>query len=247
MGEKTGIGWCDHTWNPWKGCHKVTEECRFCYIEGVLKRCGVENPFGGPSRCKTWGAPIKWNRAAIEDDAQRRVFTCSLSDWFHPGADQWRAEAWRIVRDCKNLTWLILTKRPELIADRLPADWGDGYENVWLGATVGHTQSYKRLPELRDIPARLKFISAEPLLEDLDFREHLGWIDWIITGCEQAGKDKRRHMNMQWVRNIDQQCRDAGVAHYFKQYYACNADGEEIGVPVTDGVLDGHRQQRWPQ
>jgi protein gp37 len=151
---------------------------------------------------------------------RRRVFTCSLSDFFHPGADAWRPEAWDIIRDCRQLDWLILTKRPELILDRLPPDWGDGYPNVWLGVTVGHSSSMDRVPLLKAVPAKIRFISAEPLLEQLNFRPYLdGSIHWIITGCEQAAVGKRRLMDLEWVRDIDQQCRDADVAHYFKQYY----------------------------
>src|SRR5690606_30592683 len=105
--------------------------------------------------------------------------------------------------------------------DRLPADWGSGYANVWLGVTVGAASSLHRVPQLKQIPAAVRFVSAEPLLEELDFRPYLdGGIHWIITGCESAGREKRRAMELDWVRSIDQQCRGAGVAHYFKQYYA---------------------------
>ena len=142
---------------------------------------------------------------------------------------------------------MVLTKRPEHITGRLPADWGDGYENVWLGVTVGHGESGYRLDYLRDIKAKIKFVSAEPLLEPLDFRNDTSWLDWIITGCEQTSKDKRRKMNLDWVRDIDEQCREADIAHYFKQYYAVDEDGEETGTPVTDGMLDGAKRQEWPK
>lgn len=245
MGEKTGIGWTDHTWNPWVACDKVSEECKFCYIQGVLGRTSIE-PFNGPVRAKsTWGYPRKWNKKAKDAGVKRRVFSCSLSDFFHPGADPWRDEAWSLIKETTNLIYLILTKRPEHIQERLPSDWNEGYDNVWLGVTMGHPHSGYRLDYLREIKAKVKFVSAEPLLDRLDFRGNLHWIDWIITGCEQTSKDKRRKMDIDWVRDIDQQCREAGVAHYFKQYYAVE-NGEEVGRPLTDGLLDGEKRQAWP-
>jgi protein gp37 len=102
------------------------------------------------------------------------------------------------------------------------------------------------LPILEQIPAKIKFVSAEPLLDRLDFRPYLGWLDWVITGCEQASKEKRRPMDLDWVRDISEQCEEYDVAHYFKQYYGV-ADGEEFGVPITDGILDGVHRQECPE
>jgi protein gp37 len=166
-----------------------------------------------------------------------------MSDFFHPGADKWREDAWKVIRDCVHLDWLILTKRPELIADRLPPDWGNGYGNVWLGVTVGARSSMGRIKLLKKIPAAVRFVSAEPLLEPLDFRPYLGHtIQWVITCCEQAKKGTRRLMDLAWVRDIDQQCQEAGIAHFFKQYYA-----DDSGVPLEDGLLDGVVRQEWPE
>ena len=239
MAENSGIGWTTHTMNFWWGCEKVSAECQHCYIDRFMKWAGKE-PFNGPIRTKDWSKPLRWNRKAAITGERPRIFTCSMSDFFHPGADQWRDEAWEIIRASQNLIWLILTKRPELILDRLPSDWGDGYGNVWLGVTCGVNDSLHRIPLLKMIPAAIRFISAEPLLERIDFRPHLdGSIHWIITGCEKAAKKKRRPMDLDWVRDIDRQCRDADVAHFFKQRY----EGTQI---VTDGFLDGVVRQEWP-
>src|SRR5262249_25743404 len=149
--------------------------------------------------------------------------------------------AWSIIRSCHNLDWLILTKRPELTVDRLPPDWGTGYPNVWLGVTCGCSESLYRLPHLERLPAAVKFVSAEPLLERMDFRPYLPWLDWIITGCERASKSDRAVMNIDWVRDIDQQCRAAGKRHFFKQAYI-----DEKGVPCEELLLDGHVVQDVP-
>jgi len=240
MAENSGIGWTDHTMNFWWGCTKVSSECKHCYIDGRMRWAGKE-PFRGPMRTKDRSKPHRWNRKAAITGERPRVFTCSMSDFFHPGADQWRDEAWNMIRACPNLKWLILTKRPELIRKRLPSDWGNGYPNVWLGVTCGAASSLNRVETLKGIPAQLRFISAEPLLGPIDFRPFLdGSIHWIITGCEQAAKTKRRPMEIGWVRDIDSQCREAGIAHFFKQRYE--------GTRIThDGLLDGTVRQEWPE
>lgn len=242
MAENSLIGWTDSTFNPWQGCNKVSTECTHCYI-GPLMRFAGREPFQGPMKTKDWSKPRKWNRQARELRKRLRVFTCSISDFFHPGADAWRDAAWDLIRDCSNLDWLILTKRPELVLDRLPTDWGDGWCNVWLGVTCGANKSLYRVEMLQRIPAAIRFISAEPLLEPMDFRPYLdGSIHWVITGCEQAHKDKRRLMDLDWVRDIDNQCQEAGIAHFFKQRYVNNE-----GLPIEDGMLDGVCRQQFPR
>jgi protein gp37 len=241
MAENSKIGWTDHTHNFWWGCSKVSEECRYCYIAGIMRRGGYE-PFQGPMRTKNWANPIRWNREAEKLNKRCRVFTCSMSDFFHPQADPWRDEAWKVISKCTNLDWLILTKRPELIDKRLPDDWGNGYSNVWLGVTAGCRRSLARVDVLKAIPAAVRFVSAEPLLEPMDFRPFLKKINWIITGCERARKGLRRPMKLDWVREIDAHCKAAGVPHFFKQYYS-----EDRGVPKEDGCLDGVTRQAWPR
>jgi protein gp37 len=214
--------------------------CKFCYIGAIMKRAGYE-PFNGPMRTKDWAAPFRWDRAAARAGERHRVFTCSMSDFFHEGADQWRPEAWQVIKACTNLDWLILTKRPELVRDRLPPDWGASYPNVWLGVSCGCAEALPFLGLLRELPAAVKFVSAEPLLERMDFRPYLGWLDWVITGCERAAKEKRQVMDLDWVRDIDRQCREAGVPHFFKQAYM----GEK-GVPCEEPELDGTVVQEIP-
>jgi protein gp37 len=227
--------------NFWWGCNKVSTECLHCYIAQIMRRSG-HVPFDGPMRTKDWSKPRKWNRMAAQLGTRSRVFTCSMSDFFHPGADPWRGKAWDVIRECRNLDWLILTKRPELIIERLPDDWGKtGYPNVWLGVTCGATPSLWRVELLHQIPAAIRFVSAEPLIEPLDFTPYLdGRIHWIITGCERAHREKRRAMDVAWVRDIARQCRQHRVAHFFKQYYVGNRVSE-------DGFLDGAVRQSYPR
>jgi protein gp37 len=165
-----------------------------------------------------------------------------LSDFFHGHADPWRDEAWQVIRDTPWLDWLVLTKRHKQMAKRLPPDWGDGYANVWLGVTCERQDMLERLDYLTRIPARVRFISAEPLLGAIDFEPWLkrGDIRWVITGCEKAAKKSRRPMALDWVRDIDRQCKAFGTPHYFKQYYE--------GTTITfDNRLDGVVRAEFPQ
>jgi protein gp37 len=237
--KNTKIGWTHHTWNPWWGCDKVSAACLHCYIGPIMRRSGNE-PFQGPKRTKTWTDPFRWNRHAATEGTRRRVFTCSMSDFFHPGADMWRDEAWKLIHACEQLDWLVLTKRPELIADRLPSDWGTGYPNVWLGTTVEDQSQIQRLEQLIRVPAAIRFVSAEPLLGPVRFGRLIRKVDWVITGCENAAEGKRREMSPNGVRSIRNECDAAGVALFHKQYYA----GSKL---VFDGRIDGEVRQSWPR
>jgi protein gp37 len=237
--KNSKIGWTHHTWNPWWGCHKVSAACLHCYIGQIMRRSGHE-PFQGPMRTKTpWKTPFTWNSQATESGNRLRIFTCSMSDFFHPAADPWREEAWAIIQACENLDWLILTKRPELIRDRLPRDWGIGYRNVWLGTTIEDQTQITRLDILSKIPAAIRFVSAEPLLGPIRFGRRINHLDWVITGCERAAKAKRRVMSDDWVRSVRDECDSAEVALYHKQYY----NGSKL---VFDGQVDGEVRQAWP-
>jgi protein gp37 len=209
MGERSVIEWTDSTWNPWRGCDKVSPGCAHCYMFRDQRRYGRDPEIVARCGDGTFYAPIRkasWARerdAAIADHGRHFVFTCSWSDWFHPAADDWRREAWEIIRRTPQSTYQILTKRPELIADRLPEDWGDGYPNVWLGVTIENRRFVDRADLLREIPAAVRFISAEPLLGPLfeyggDGQGEywcdglsLDGIDWIITGGESGPRHRR--------------------------------------------------------
>ncbi len=162
-----------------------------------------------------------------------------MSDFLHKDADDWRNEAWKIIHECSNLDWLVLTKRPERIAEHLPADWGYGYPNVWLGVTVESQAYVDRISHIGKLPAAVRFVSAEPLLGPIDFSDHIQCIDWVITGCEQAGKNKRRPMEDDWVRGIRNQCDAASVALFHKQHYS----GTTL---MHDGKIDGETRQAFP-
>jgi protein gp37 len=158
--------------------------------------------------------PMRWTDP-------RLVFTCSWSDWFHPGADDWRDEAWTIIRETPHLTYQVLTKRPELIAERLPDDWGEGYANVWLGVSIENSRFTWRADELRQVPAAVRFISAEPLVGSLFERGgnrvplQLEDIDWVIVGGESGPRSRR--LDLAWVDEIVEASDATATAFFMKQ------------------------------
>jgi len=195
------------------------------------------NAGGDPTvvtQSKTLRDPLKWKDG-------RRIFTCSLSDFFIQDADAWRPDAWEIIRQTPQHTYLILTKRPQLIQARLPHDWGNGYPNVWLGISVENkAMQANRIPVLRQIPAVRRFLSLEPLLEPLAPLD-LDDISWVIVGGESG--QQPRPMRHEWVWPILEACQRRNVAFFFKQ-----SAGAKSGMGTALTLPDGSTQeiQAWP-
>jgi protein gp37 len=188
MAENSGIEWTHHTWNPWVGCTKISPACDHCYAEGWSKRVGrdVWGPHADRQRTKTQGNPIKWNKRLEGTGERERVFVASLADVFdnHKSIQQeWRDEMWRTILECKNLDFLLLTKRPQNIKRYLPVDWGCGYPNVWLGTTVeNQTTAEQRVHHLMRMPAVVRFLSCEPLIGPVDLTEIAGMSSDVHDG-----------------------------------------------------------------
>jgi protein gp37 len=193
---------------------------------------------------KTWKDPLRWHRKAGREGKVFKVFTSSWSDFFHPAADEWRAEAWNIIRRTPNLLWQVLTKRAELIADRLPGDWGEGYPNVCLGVTVELKKYLWRMDTLRKIPSRTRYVIAEPILEDLmpDIEQHIEGFDLVMVGGESGnGTMDFRPMDEQWARNLRDMCKARNIAFYFKQH----AGRYSRFRPTLDGVKHQEFPAAW--
>lgn len=163
MGEISKIQWTESTWNPWHGCKKVSDGCKFCYMYRDKERYNQDPKTVLRSKTNFF-APLKWKEPKL-------IFTCSWSDFFIEEADWWRQEAWEVIKATPWHTYQILTKRPERIKQCLPADWGSGYDNVWLGVSVENEEAaLKRIEPLIEIPAKIRFLSVEPLLGPVSFR-----------------------------------------------------------------------------
>lgn len=272
------IEWTDSTFNPWVGCTKIKRPgnrpsaCDFCYAEKWAKRSGQVRWGNFPRRRTTesyWRAPLKWNSQA--SDFQRRfgrrqrVFCASLADVFDNQAHaQWRADLFKLIRQCDQVDWQLLTKRPQNIKKMLPCDWGTGYPNVWLGTTAEDEESYQqRVRHLLELPAVVRFVSYEPALGPLGPIEIEGATpDWIIIGGESGVRaDLARPTQPQWARDAIAECRRHHVAPFLKQWgvYSNNPLVIEGGLTIEEamqidppangkggGKLDGEIWRQFP-
>lgn len=226
MAKDSKIEWTHHTFNPWWGCAKVSPACKHCYAETWAKRVGsqVWGP-QAPRRFftdKHWNEPLRWNAQAKEDGVRRRVFCASMADVFERRAElsKWRLRLWNLIEQTPNLDWLLLTKRPQNISAMVP--WVEHWpEQVWIGTTVENQHwAEERIPILSEVPARVRFLSCEPLLGAIDLKPFLkeipNAVNWVIAGGESGPHS--RPMNPDWVRNLRDQCAEHDIAFHFKQW-----------------------------
>lgn len=249
MAKDSKIEWTHHTFNPWWGCAKVSPACKYCYAETWAKRIG-SHVWGAsaPRRFftdKHWQDPLRWDAEAAERGERRRVFCASMADVFERRKElnEPRERLWKLIEETPHLDWLLLTKRPQNIA--LMAPWGEDWpHHVWLGTTVeNQTWAEKRIPILMEVPARIRFLSCEPLLGPIDLTSFLhqkaNGIHWIIAGGESGPHS--RPMNPDWVRNLRNQCAENGVAFHFKQWGHWIPEELLTEQQKKITVLDGYR------
>jgi len=200
MGENSKIAWTDHTWNPWQGCHKVSDGCKNCYMYRDKKRYGQDASIVVRSALATFNKPLTWKEPA-------KVFVCSWSDFFIKEADKWRMDAYKIMEKTPHLTYLLLTKRPDRMINILS-------DNQWIGVTVENAKNKWRIDRLRYKIAPVKFLSIEPLIGDIG-NLNLNGIDWVIVGAESG--PNRRPCNLEWIWDIIRQCDDMEIPVFIKQ------------------------------
>lgn len=190
MAENSKIEWCDHSFNPWTGCTKVGPGCDHCYAEGWAKRSGTVKWGAGEPRRRTtdanWRLPLKWNAQAQAEGQRFRVFCSSLADVFDNAVDiEWRADLFGLIINTPHLDWLLLTKRIGNV-ERMLQDLRHGADhdlplldmmplpNVWIGATVvNQAEADRDIPKLLAVPARVRFLSIEPMLGPIDVRRFM--------------------------------------------------------------------------
>lgn len=209
MGKNSNIEWTNDTWNPWQGCLKISPGCKHCYMYRDKKRYGQDPMAVVRSKPATFNAPLTKLKGPL-------VFTCSWSDFFIEQADEWRPDAWGIIRQTPYLTYQILTKRPQNIKDRLPEDWEAGWDNVWLGVSVESSDYLDRITQLEEVPAKIRFVSYEPALEYVDFVPYSQSIDWLISGGESGYHP--RPAALQWFKQVRDVCHNSGIAFFHKQH-----------------------------
>lgn len=270
MGKDSKIEWTHHTYNPWWGCVKVSAGCQHCYAETLAKRTGhnIWGPWTSTTRRtfgdKHWAEPLKWNDDAAKAGERRRVFCASMADAFedHPILGNERLRLWKLIEVTPALDWLLLTKRPENINDMVPEHWRNVNRwpaNVWIGTSVENQEmADKRIPELLKVPARVRFLSCEPLLGPVDLSPWMGgyfptgveWagmieeyqeppgLQWVIVGGESG--PKARPMRSDWARSLRDQCAAARVPFLFKQWGEYRPFDEKLDPQLDMHSPDSH-------
>lgn len=231
MTNKSNIEWTEMTWNPVTGCTKVSQGCKHCYAERMAKRLtamGAEryrNGFSVTLHPDLVDIPRGWRQPRV-------VFVNSMSDLFHDDIPlAYIQRVFATMRDCPHHTFQVLTKRSERLTELAPhLPWP---ENVWMGVSVEDACVLHRVADLQSVPAKVRFLSLEPLIGPVEALA-LDGIHWVIVGGESG--PKARPMRKEWVKDILRQCRAARVPFFFKQWGGIRKDltGRELNGRTYD-------------
>ncbi len=232
----TKIEWTESTWNPITGCTKISSGCKFCYAEVMAKRLkamGQEkyrNGFALTLHPETLQEPYAWKKPKM-------IFVNSMSDLFHKDIPvEYLQRVFKVIKENPQHVFQVLTKRADILRYYDSEGWLEWPHNLWMGVTVENKEVIHRIENLRNTNARVKFLSCEPLLSPLE-NMNLKGIDWVIVGGE-SGRTPRP-MKEDWVVDIKEQCRQANVAFYFKQWGGTNKK-------KAGSALDGKAYKEMP-
>jgi protein gp37 len=218
MSINSGIEWTESTWNPVTGCSKISSGCLNCYAERMARRLAGRygypktNPFKVTIHKNRLPQPLKW-------PGNQMIFVCSMSDLFHTDVpDKFIFAILEIMKECPHHIFQILTKRADRLLEfsKKIDNWP---KNVWIGVTVEEKEFIKRIEILKQVDAAVRFLSCEPLLNDLG-KIDLNGIDWLIVGGESG--PNARPMNLKWVTNLRDQSIKRGIPYFFKQWGGIN-------------------------
>lgn len=239
--KTTKIEWTDKTWNPITGCTKISAGCANCYAEVMARRlCAM-----GQNKYKN-GFALSLHESSLAEPQQWRkphtIFVCSMSDLFHEKVPfDFIDKVFDTIESTSRHNYQVLTKRAERMNEyfaRRPIP-----KNVWLGVTVDVTTSKRRIDSLRNLDAPIKFLSCEPLLEDLG-GINLDGIDWVIVGGESGVR--ARPMKEEWVKSIKTQADEQGTAFFFKQWGTWGSDGIKRNKKANGKLINGKVYQAMP-
>lgn len=203
------------SWSPWRGCHRYSEGCKFCYIHKGDSKGGVDTNLIVKSERFT--APIDRNKkGAYKIKSGEVVYLCFSSDFLLPDADEWRDACWQMIKARSDLHFVFLTKRIDRFAQCVPGDWHDGYENVTIGCTIeNQAMADYRLAIFATLPIKHKNIICQPLLERIDIEKYLKDIELVLVGGESD--NMARPLDYDWVLSIRQQCVQTNTPFEFRQ------------------------------
>ncbi|MDL2218354.1 phage Gp37/Gp68 family protein, partial [Christensenellaceae bacterium OttesenSCG-928-M15] len=198
-------------WEPWTGCYPASDGCANCYFYGPNAKRYGQNTI---EKTDKFDWPIRKNKKGEYNIKGGKILaTCFATDFFLPEVDGWRSDVWAMIKERQDIDFLILTKRIDRFPVALPADWGDGYDNVNIGCTVeNQALADSRLPLFLSYPIKRRFVAASPLLEPIDLSPYLGGIDHVTVSGE-SGRDARV-CDYDWVLDIREQCKAAGITFW---------------------------------
>ncbi len=202
-------------WNPWRGCRKYSEGCKFCYVhKGDRKRGTDTNEIVITDK---FDAPVaKTKKGEYKIKSGQTVFLCFSSDFLIEEADEWRKDCWNMIQERSDLHFIFLTKRIERFMDCIPADWDDGYDHVTVGCSIeNQDRADFRLSIFSGLPIKHKNIICQPLIEEIDIGKYLDGMELVVVGGESD--TFARPLYYDWVLSIREQCRDRGVHFQFRQ------------------------------
>ena len=201
-------------WDTWRGCHRCSEGCKFCYIhKGDAKR-GIDT--NCIVRSENFYRPIEKKKNGEYKMASGLVYLCFSSDFLIEDADEWRKECWKIIGERRDCTFLFLTKRIERFMSCIPEDWGDGYDNVVVCCTVENQENAdRRLSVFQGLPIKHKQITAQPLIGPINMEQYLSGVEAVIVGGESDRN--ARILDYAWVLDIREQCIRQRVSFQFRQ------------------------------
>jgi protein gp37 len=227
--QRSAIEWTDFTWNAVTGCSKISQGCKNCYAATMTKRFE-----------KQWGPfnKIQEHAERLADPAKRKkgvkIFVCSMSDLFHEEVTYvFIDQIYAVMRESPQHTFQVLTKRPKRMAEyynRFGGMTGGPMKNLWVGVSAENQgRADERIPVLLEVPAAVRFVSVEPQLNYIDLTRYLDKLDWVIVGGETGRY--ARPFDLNWARDLREQCRAAGVPFFFKQ------TGGRPNLKTLDGMI----------
>ena len=201
-------------WNPWRGCKKCSEGCKYCYIhKGDFKRNINTNNI---VKTKDFQKPIEKLKNGTYKVKSGLIYTCFSTDFLIEEADEWREECWKMIKERSDLNFLFLTKRIDRFEKCIPADWNDGYDNVIVCCTIENQENVDyKLAIFKELPIKHKCITAQPLLENINIEKYLDNIKLVVVGGESDYN--ARPLNYEWVINLREQCIKKGIDFEFRQ------------------------------
>lgn len=201
-------------WNPWRGCKKYSDGCKFCYIHKGDQKRGINT--NTIVKTNDFYQPVETLKSGDYKLKSGLVYLCFSTDFLIEEADMWRNECWKMIKERSDLQFLFLTKRIERFMDCIPNDWGAGYENVIVCCTIENQKNADfRLSIFQNLPIKHKCITAQPLLEMIELESYLNDIELVVVGGESDFN--ARPLNYDWVLNIRNQCIKKQVKFEFRQ------------------------------